>query len=404
MTPTTRLEDVVDIGELKDAVSKGLVSNRRHGDLRILNYTSKCSAERVWNRTTKACRGLIHTTDGIVVARPFAKFFNAGDPSGPRVPTGGGWEMSVQDKLDGALGVGYRDPETGRYSVSSRGSLESDQAATADRIWHEKYRRAQIPDGVTPVFEIISPKHRILVDYGELEDLVLLAVIDISTGGDLGVGSIDWKGPVAEDYPVSDWDEAARIVERRSAAGEDFEGVVVTFSRPGHESRRFKMKSKAYLERHDLAYRWPVRRIWREAAGRHVATTCGVTDARRLGGLLRIDHAWCEGLLGRLDEPGRNLRTVTQDGPTREARRILELLDSMEKQASDQITTYERLAAEVGPTPEGRGGRRQHAAEVDAAARRLRLEPGPLFSLCRGDRAGAHATVWRSVLASQLRS
>lgn len=404
MTRPVRLENVIDPDELRQAKAAGWVTERRHGSLRILNYTAKCAAERAWNRTTRECRGLIHD-DGTVIARPFAKFFSAGDPSGPDIPRGAGWTVSVHDKLDGSLGIGYRDPSTGRCTVASRGSLASDHAATADRIWRTKHRSVEIPDGITPVFEIISPAHRIIVDYGMREDLVLLGVIDIATGSDLSTEAFRWNGPTATAYPASDWSDALQIVDQRTAAGEDFEGVVAVWRGPGGETRRFKIKSRPYLERHEWAYRWPVRRIWQEAAGRHLISELGVTDAGSLGGLLRIDREWCEDLLRRTAaDGGRDLRSIAADGPERESRHVLGILEEIQSQAAEYMAEYRRLAEAVGAAPAGRGGRRQHAAAVDEAARSRKLRPGPLFSLCDGKPAAAWAAVWRDVLEAQRKS
>ena len=92
--------------------------------------------------------------------------------------------MEVTAKLDGSLGIAYTHPE-GDVRLATRGSLASGQAIEATRIWHEKYRHVAIPEGVTPLFEIIYPDNRIVLDYGEMRDLVLIALIDTETGADI---------------------------------------------------------------------------------------------------------------------------------------------------------------------------------------------------------------------------
>jgi hypothetical protein len=52
----------------------------------VISYTQHCQFDRKWNDATIACRGLILDTNGCVVARPFGKFFNFGEPSPIVVP------------------------------------------------------------------------------------------------------------------------------------------------------------------------------------------------------------------------------------------------------------------------------------------------------------------------------
>jgi RNA ligase len=70
----------VDINALDELVRQGYLSAQRHpaADLLIYNYTAKAQYERYWTPETIACRGLIVTPRGAVVARPFPKFFNLG--------------------------------------------------------------------------------------------------------------------------------------------------------------------------------------------------------------------------------------------------------------------------------------------------------------------------------------
>ena len=142
-----QLRDVCDPALVDEAIGGGLVSVQTDGRLRILNYTAKATYSRHWNEATVACRGLILDDADRVVARPFPKFFGPSEPDAPDVPTQ--QEMEVTAKLDGSLGIAYTHPE-GDVRLATRGSLASEQAREATRIWREKYRHIVIPEGSRP--------------------------------------------------------------------------------------------------------------------------------------------------------------------------------------------------------------------------------------------------------------
>ena len=47
--------------DLQNLIADGYISKRKHPteDLFILNYTAKTQYKKKWNKTTRACRGLI---------------------------------------------------------------------------------------------------------------------------------------------------------------------------------------------------------------------------------------------------------------------------------------------------------------------------------------------------------
>jgi len=111
-----------------------------------------------------------------VVARPFDKFFNwneGGRSTGASLRT-------VTEKLDGVLGVLYRD-STG-YSIASRGALDSPHAHWATSFLRHDYDLEGLPEEWTLLFEIINPNLRLVVDYGDTSALTLLAIRNRFTG------------------------------------------------------------------------------------------------------------------------------------------------------------------------------------------------------------------------------
>lgn len=185
----TYLSDVINDGYLMNEMIKGgYISRRYHPDypeLAILNYTEKAAFERKWNAATKTCRGLIYNlTTGEVLARPFAKFHNFDEPEAPKIE----WEQVLYhwaNKEDGSLGILYRTPN-GYPAIATRGSFSSEQAIKGTKMLHDSGMAwvfdEYIDAGYTPLFEIIYPENRIVLDYGTQEYLHLLGYMHIASG------------------------------------------------------------------------------------------------------------------------------------------------------------------------------------------------------------------------------
>ena len=227
-----------------------------HADDRlvIVNYTPRCQFGRCWDETTRACRGLIlrldrpypeATTVEEVVALPFAKFFNVGET--------GDWPDSpiteVTEKLDGALGILYR--QDGQPWISTRGSFHSAQAVWA--TWHlrQTHDLSHLPENLTLLFEIVAPCSHIVVNYGDREELVLLAVRDRFTGEDWPHARVVELGrafglnvvrAVAHDGSL------AALMERQLELTGDEEGFVVRCA----DGQRWKIKGDVYRELHRM--------------------------------------------------------------------------------------------------------------------------------------------------------
>lgn len=238
------------------AQTEGLVRERTHPEnpeLFILNYTEKAAYDRVWNNVTLNCRGLIVDAFNWIVARPFPKFFNYGQPDCPEIDLD---ELAViSDKLDGSLGILYRNPVTGKYAIATRGSFESEQAIHATKIFNTKYADYVPPSGITMLFEIVYPENRIVCNYGDMDDLVFIGSVDIATGDNWDADQDwDWPGPKAEIFPFKTMREALEFPPR---AGK--EGFVVHFLLSGH---RVKIKQEDYIQLHRIVTGLNARSVW----------------------------------------------------------------------------------------------------------------------------------------------
>jgi RNA ligase len=105
----------------------------------------------------------------------------------------------------------------------------------------------------TYLFEIIYPENRIIVDYGDREELVLLAVIHTETGREI-TDFEDVGFPVLKSFEgFCSFDDVLKFNI------ENTEGVVVRFA----NGYRFKVKFEEYLRLHSMMLSLTGTKIWR---------------------------------------------------------------------------------------------------------------------------------------------
>lgn len=258
--------------ELEEAVKVGDVTARYHPHLpyTIYNYSPEIQFTNKWTRVTRACRGLILDNGFNVIARPWEKFFNLGQVD---LPIQFDDPVEVMDKADGSLGILYpvhHVDEWGNYwdttwAVSTRGSFESEQAIHATKIWDEKYSNLLPEAQYTLLFEIIYPSNRIVLDYGDMDDLVLLGAVANETGYYISPvvaknmfrdrntkQYVVWPGPVVETYDFNSISKALGEMGRKGK-----EGFVI-------RSHNFmvKIKEPDYLEIHRLVTNASPKTVW----------------------------------------------------------------------------------------------------------------------------------------------
>jgi len=239
--------------ELNNHIENGWVVSRRHPteDLTIYNYSKQTEFAHHWDHITKVTRGLILDGSGNIIARPFAKFFNleqlieSGEVQKDQV-----FEGYYQQKYDGWLGVVYQEPESGMWSVSSRGSFDSIGANIATKMLRDKYRNIHsiLDNSWTLLVEIIHPETKIVCDYDNQEDLVALAVIDKITGRTV-YHAVDL---FADHMPVSfrsstQTFSVSNLLHLKTLIPSGEEGYVIVY---GEGDLRMKIKSEEYFKLH----------------------------------------------------------------------------------------------------------------------------------------------------------
>ena len=249
-----RIYDLISTAELSKEIADGYVRVQDHPDFpgyRIFNYTEKAQFDNHWNDVTLLCRGLIVSGE-TVVARPFSKFFNY-EQRKQHFDQRLGDSVAVTDKMDGSLGILYRDPY-GEIRVATRGSFTSDQALHATALFHEKYEDCGWNENQTLLVEIVYPQNRIVCDYGEMDELVLLGAVHVRDGLVTSAASIPWTGPRVEELRAINLAEALAI-EPRSGK----EGIVVRFL---YDNEMCKIKQEDYVSLHKLVTGLSERAVW----------------------------------------------------------------------------------------------------------------------------------------------
>lgn len=243
--------------DLDNLIADGYISRKKHPskNIHILNYTPKTQYDKVWNETTKACRGLILDSNGDFVARPFPKFFNFEevlDEASKLYAVAS--SVDIYEKMDGSLGVCFF--HDGKWEISTRGSFESDQAIRANSMLVSKYASvlSNLNPDYTYLLEIVYPENKIVVNYGNEESLTLLAIINKCSGvEDINLESAGF--PVCVKYNGL---HGASLLELSQLNYVNKEGFVVRLN----NSYRFKIKFEDYKRIHRAVFGLSSKTIW----------------------------------------------------------------------------------------------------------------------------------------------
>lgn len=224
---------------LQQMIDEKYVSVQKHptANIFIYNYTANVQYERKWNEITMLCRGLILDENMNIVERPFKKFFNKEEHTPEEIPD---LPFDAFEKMDGSMGILYWIEN--KPFICTRGSFTSDQSIHATKILYDKYSHTftKIKRSKTHLFEIIYPTNRIVVDYGDMDDLVFLTAIDKVTGEE----SVEDIGfPIVKKYDGINDIEQLKLLESNNK-----EGFVIRFS----NGFRVKMKFEEYCRLHKI--------------------------------------------------------------------------------------------------------------------------------------------------------
>lgn len=214
--------------------------------LTIWNYSQITQYQRYWDEITMQCRGLVTDNDGLIVARPFKKFFNVEE--GMHTPTK---EFEVFDKMDGSLIIAFN--YNNEWVIATRGSFVSDQAKAASKLFTNKGMNTD----VTYLFEFTAPWNRIVLDYGQNENLTLLGGVITKSGEE-----VSWEHLVSvselNDYDLVRKFDFKSLNDLKNKIPDDREGYVIKFK----NGDRCKIKGLEYVRLHRIMTNVSTKSIW----------------------------------------------------------------------------------------------------------------------------------------------
>jgi RNA ligase len=234
-----------------DYVKKGLLSRKELTDVVLYNYTQKCTYDNAWDDVTMRNRGTVYDkiTCEVVSYTP-KKFFNLNENEFSqlnKLPLHLKYE--VYEKVDGSMIT--CSWHRGRWIVATRGSFESDQAKEARKIIFDE-RNYDLNKNYSYIFEVIYPENRVspgarlVCDYGDTRNVVLLIAYDKKAEGrELTRSELESEAkrldmPICKKYEIT-LDDA---VKNQKTLPFNEEGYVILFE----DGTRVKVKGDEYVK------------------------------------------------------------------------------------------------------------------------------------------------------------
>ena len=217
----------------------GRVAVKENGRYLLLNYTAEAQYGGDFTEVEKACRGLVIRDDGKIMALPFPKFFNLGEPQCPPLPDE---PYTVYEKIDGSLIILWFDGKDWRFNT--RGSFDNEYIAFAANWFQEQPLHFRLPRHWTLMFEACLDDDTMPRAAYKPRGLYLLAIRDNYSGADLPLYGSAMQGLGLEYLPsVAVYAESIDEVAKKAKEAEGIEGWVVRFT----SGLRVKIKTAWYV-------------------------------------------------------------------------------------------------------------------------------------------------------------
>ena len=198
----------------------------------------------------RECRGLIFDKAGVLISRPFHKFFNVNEREETQMNVIDlGQSHVIMEKMDGSMirplvvnGCLRLATKMGVTEVAMAAEVYLASRKDSGEIMNWMERCVKI--GLTPIFEFIAPTNQIVISYSK-SDLVLLAIRHNETGNYLVEQNSTPSGLTRVPVYGSVEGNLADYVARQRAA-EGREGDIIRFA-DGH---MLKVKNDWYVRIH----------------------------------------------------------------------------------------------------------------------------------------------------------
>lgn len=323
---------------LGEEVTAGRVTKNTFGDLSVYCYSRKTEYENLWNEFNTLIRGLVTSQEGKIVSACMPKFFNFGQlDEKTQKKLINEKDFTVYEKLDGSLI--HVSKYEGELIVTSKKSFQSEQALKAKELIRKKYNKAKFSTGYTYVFEIIYPENKIVVDYGNKEELVLLTIIDNKTMLDIDEEKINlyaekfnFRRPKKYNYTSI----RELLKEQAKAEFTNEEGFVVQL-RDGY---RFKIKYSEYFKLHKIITEYSLKSVIE-----FLMNGSSVTEFIKEYNIpdeffneVKFDEDGIKELYSRIEEDNLKIASMVRDLPTRKE----QALKLFEIEGKDSVSEFNK--------------------------------------------------------------
>lgn len=259
MKDQIKILDKIDWNVLNTYIQNKLIKANKHPDydVWILNYTPETQFSQAWDIYTSSCRGMIIDIEGNILARPFKKFKNYEEYDPTEIDMS--QEFEIFEKMDGSLIILFFMNYTNNWIVASRGSFTSEQAIEANKILKTRNAFDSLDKNSTYLFEVLFPENRIVINYGDIRDLVLLARVNTKTGKELYYNDLllhySPHFTVVKKYDIKNIND---LSELKKLEEDNKEGFVVRFV----NGMRIKIKFTEYLRLHKILTNISNVKVW----------------------------------------------------------------------------------------------------------------------------------------------
>lgn len=225
-----------------------------HPSLPLVNLTYCQIDSDKRKKIVQECRGLVLEKDTWeVVARPFTRFFNAGEC--PDIEKNFQWDhFTAEEKADGSLIVVFQ--YRGEWLVNTRGSFGLGvMGPGTDKTWGEMFRSvvgdlSLLKSDHTYLFELATPFNRIVTRYPEPR-VYLLSAFHTRPGAEMNDVMLDRAAEALKChrpryFAINSLEDAVNWLEAHDDP--TFEGFVLR----DRNGMRLKIKSKRYVALHNL--------------------------------------------------------------------------------------------------------------------------------------------------------
>ena len=250
METKNEILEKVDWKLLNDYINNNLILANKHPeyDIWILNYSPKVQSKKFWDIYTTSSRGLIVDAEGNILGRCMQKFKNIEEHLPSEIDMSQPFE--IFEKIDGSMISMFWYKPTMKWIIASRGSFISEQALEAKKMIDAKSGVLDILDkDCTYVYEIVFPSNRIVVDYCNMYDLILLTRINTKTGKELYYDDLllhySKYFTVVKKYDIKNIKD---LNELKKLEEDNKEGFVVRFE----DGKKIKIKFSEYIRLHGI--------------------------------------------------------------------------------------------------------------------------------------------------------